>query len=98
MSDDTQSPLAPTTSPLTEADPNSINDLIADRINEIMNTKPLDITDQDLRVMVEYYRRERGRFILESQNKAASPRKSAAAKKEPPTSVKDALASNLDLI
>lgn len=88
------SPLAPEVSPLLEADPNSINALIAERIDEIFNKPPALLTDEDLRVQVEYYRRERERFLLESQQKPVrqGPRKKA------PTSVKEAIASTIDLL
>jgi len=100
MSDTPPNPLAPEVSPLTEADPDSINKLIAERINAIMNTAPLDLSiegdDSDLRVLIAYHRRERARFIIESQNKAASPR--APGRKKVPTSVADAMVANADLV
>lgn len=95
MTEETPSPLAPPVSPLAEADPNSINELIAGRIDEIFNKPPLLLTDDDLRIQVEYYRRERARFLIESQNK---PARAPAGSRKKPTSVADALASTSDLI
>ena len=89
------SPLAPIVSPLTEADPNSVNELIADRIDAIFNKKPLDLTNADLRLQIEYYRRERQRFLVESQAKIAAGPK---VRKPVPTSVADAIASTQDLL
>lgn len=91
MSD--SSPLAPETSPLVEADPNSLNELIQGRIDEIFNKPPLMLSDDDLRLQVEYYRRERLRFLKESENKP--PR--SGPRKKTPTSVSDALSSSTDL-
>lgn len=88
-------PLAPAVSPLLEADPNSVNELIANRIDEIFNKPPALLTDDDLRVQVEYYRRERLRFLLESQNK---PARASGPRKKTPTSVSDALGSDVDLL
>jgi len=65
------SPLAPAISPLAEADPNSVNALIADCIDEIFNKNPLALTDADLQVQIDYYRRERQRFLVESEAKIA---------------------------
>jgi hypothetical protein len=94
MSDDEKSILEPEISPLTEAEAGSINTLIGERINKLFNTRPQDITDEDLTAMIEYYRKERGRFIIESQNKAPRAKPgTAAAKKPAPTSVADAMQS-----
>lgn len=97
---DTKPTLAPAVSPLLEADPNSINDLIADRISQIMNKPPFDITidgdDSDIAVLVAYHRRERARFILEAQTKTAGPR--SGPRKKAPASVAAALAGTADLI
>ena len=88
MSDDAPiSPLAPAVSPLLEADPNSINELIQERINDIFNKKPLLLSDDDLRVAVEYYRRERQRFQQESLAKQAKGPSVRAKPKAAPTSV-----------
>jgi len=82
------SALAPDISPLTEADPLAVNELIASRLDTIFNKDPLELTDEDLMVQITYYRRERQRFIAESQAKAASAPK---PKKEAPKSVKEVL-------
>lgn len=97
MSDEptTPSPLAPETSPLAEADPNSINAFIQERVDAIFNKPPALLTDNDLQVAVEYYRKERARFVLESQNK---PARATGPRKKAPTSVSEALKSSLDLI
>jgi len=93
MSDSEPSPLAPDVSPLAEADTDSVNLLISERINKIMNTPPLDLSDEDLAITVAFYRKERARFILESQNKASRPKAPAGqGKPKPaPTSVADAI-------
>ena len=100
MSDTPLPTLAPMVSPLLEADPNSVNDLIAERINQIMNKPPFDITvdgdDSDIAVLVAYHRRERARFLLEAQAKTAGPR--SGARKKAPGSVAEALVANADLI
>lgn len=90
MSDTPISPLAPEVSPLSEADPNSLNMLIEERITDVFNRPPLDVTDADLDVMVAYYHKERARFKLESAEKELKPKK-PRSKKPPPTSVADAL-------
>ena len=67
----------PPPSPLLKADPNSINELIKERIDEIMNIPPLAkdaegnylLTDDKLRLQVRYYQQERLRFLKESQEK-----------------------------
>lgn len=90
------SPLAPEVSPLLEADPNSINTFIQERVDKIFNKPPLLLSDEDLKVAVEYYRNERVRFAKESLNKESKPRVKAGTKA--PKSVKEALASIEDLI
>jgi hypothetical protein len=84
-------------SPLAEASPNAVNELIQQRINHVMNTRPLLLSDDDLRVAVEYYRQKRATFILESQAKV--PRAvAAAARKAVPKSVAEAIAANEDIL
>ena len=87
------SPLAPDVSPLAEADPNSINELIQQRIDDIFNKPPALLTDEDLKFQCEYYRRERARFLIESQTKPVR----ATTRRKAPTSVKEALESSSDL-
>jgi len=105
MSDKNASLLAPEVSPLTEADPNSLDDLIGERLNTIQNMKPLDVSDEDLRALIVYYQKGRAKFILESQNKA--PRAKPSAKPVPksqaksgkvPQSVAEILSNNLKLL
>lgn len=97
MSDDISSiaPLAPEVSPLLEADPASLNEFISSRVNEIFNKPPLAVSDEDLMAMVEYYRRERTRFQIESAAKPPRAAKGTAAPKSKvaPKSVKEALAA-----
>ena len=97
MSDPNPPPsaLAPIISPLSEADPNSINLFISERVDAIFNKQAKHITDDDLKVMVEYYRKERQRYLEQSQAKANLPPK---PRKAPASSVADAIASSLDLI
>lgn len=98
MSDEPQDqPLAPVESPLVEADPNSINTLIAGRIDDIFNKPPLLLSDEDLRFTVEYYRRERARFMTESAAKEAKPRV-AGKRRAVPKSVAEAIQSSVDLL
>ena len=100
MSDEPTSPapLAPAVSPLEQADPNSINELIdSERLDRIFNTPALNLTDDDIRFQIEYYRKERHRFLLESQQKEAN-KAAPRAKKAAPKSVADALVSSADLI
>lgn len=92
------SPLAPAVSPLLEADANSINDFIEDRVNEIFNKKPLLLSDDDLRIAVGYYRQERQRFMVESQAKANKAPSATGGRRKTPTSVSDALSSSADLL
>lgn len=82
------SPLAPKVSPLGEADPNSLNGLIDERIDDIFNRKPQLITDADLRFMVEYYQSKRLTFLQESQVKELKPK---GQRRAAPTTVADAL-------
>ena len=99
------SPLAPTVSPLTEADPSSVNLLIAERLDEIFNKNPLkklpdgtyDLSDADLRSMILHYRQERQRYMIEAQIKANAPPKARKAVAVP-KSVADAMASTDDLL
>lgn len=86
MSDELMPPGA---SPLTEADPNSLNTLIAERITDIFNRPPLMISDADLDAMIEYYQRERLRFKQESEMKEQRPR--GTSRKKTPESVAEAL-------
>jgi predicted ATP-binding protein involved in virulence len=98
------SPLSPVVSPLLEADPNSLNELIQERIDEIMNIRPLMkdqngnyiLTDAKLTEMVNYYRKKRVIFLKESQQKELKPREKR--QKKPPASVAEALASSEDLL
>jgi hypothetical protein len=91
MSDDNStSPLAPEVSPLVEADPNSINEFIQTRVDAIFNKPPLLLNDDDLRIAVEYYRKDRQRFLTES---AAKQTKATGPRRKVPTSVAEALAS-----
>jgi hypothetical protein len=95
MSDDNAaSPLAPLVSPLLEADPNSINDLIQSRIDDIFNKPPLLLSDADITAAVEYYRKERARFLLEAQTKPA--RGNGSAKRKTPSSIAEALNARPD--
>lgn len=92
------SPLAPDVSPLIEADPSSINEFIEKRVDDIFNKPPLLLSDDDLRLAVEYYRRERTRFMTESAAKANKEPVRRGARKPVPKSVAEALAANEDLL
>ena len=92
------SPLTPNQSPLLEVDPTSINELIETRLDLIFNKPPALISDDDLRSMIVYYRRERERFLSESalkENAEKKPKAAASAaggaKKKAPKSVADAM-------
>jgi hypothetical protein len=96
------SPLAPIgTSPLVEADPGSLNTLIKERIDEIFNLNPLPkddngnylLTEAKLQQMVDYYRKERVRFLVESQEKEAKAAEKGirGPRKAAPKSIADAL-------
>jgi hypothetical protein len=89
-------PLAPETSPLSEPDPNSLNELIESRIDDMFNKPSLKITDADLKVMVEYYQKERLRFKIESDQKDQKPK--GTRSKRAPTSVADAIAGTADML
>jgi hypothetical protein len=84
------SPLSPEASPLTEADPNSLNEFIQ-RVAEIFNKPILEVSDQELLVAVEYYQKERARFKIESQQKEQRPKANGKGRKI--TSVADAIAT-----
>lgn len=79
----------PSESPLSEADPKSLDHLIGDRINDIFNKAPLLVSDEELTLMIEYYQRERSRFKAESEMKEQRPR---GAPRKKPESVAEALA------
>ena len=105
MSDEV-SPLAPPgDSPLKEAEPGSINELIKERIDEIFNLHPTAkdeegnylLTEAKLNQMVEYYRKERSRFLVESQEKEAKAL-AKGPRKAVPKSVAAALAASEDLL
>jgi hypothetical protein len=83
---------------LVEADPDSINLLISSRINKVMNTRPEDITDEDLEMMVSYYRNERARFIIESQAKPPRAKPSAKPTAKTAASAQEALANAADTL
>lgn len=85
--------LAPPVSPLAEADPNAINVLIQERIDELFNKPPLSLSDVDLQAIVEYYRQQRVKFAAEAATKP--PRKARA---KAPTSVKEAITATVDLL
>lgn len=94
--DMSDSPLSPTVSPLLEADPNSINELIKNRIDDIFNKPPLSVSDDELRIQIDYFRKERHRFLLESQQqKTPRAKVPAGAKKKTPTSVDDVISDLL---
>lgn len=85
-------------SPLGEPDPNSLNTLIAERVNEIFNKAPLSLEDDELDLMIAYYQKERTRFKLESELKEQRPR-ATATKRKAPESVAEALTiATLDMI
>lgn len=89
-------PLAPAVSPLAEADATSINELIATRIDDIMNKRPLLVTDEELLAVIEYHRKNRERFMLESAAKALLP--PGQRRRKVPGSVAEAIASSSDLL
>jgi hypothetical protein len=93
-------PLAPEVSPLAEASPDAINEFIQQRVDSIINKSPLLVTDDELRVVVEYHRKARERFQLEAENKPARARAAAKPKeaKAPPKSVADAIQASADLL
>jgi hypothetical protein len=98
MSDDYVSPLAPAVSPLTQADPAAINEFVEQRVDAIFNKPPLSgITDDELMVMVRYYREKRQIFLTES---AAKEAKGPTRRRTGPSpkSVAEALASTSDLL
>ena len=78
-------------SPLNEADPNSINDLIA-QINVIFNKRPNDLSDSDLATVVKYFRSERHRFVIESKSVPVK-----GARRKIPTSVAEALPGSIEI-
>jgi hypothetical protein len=86
---DVNNPLSPSVSPLNEADPNSINILIQERLTDIFNKDPLLVTDDDLLAMVEYYQKERLRFKQESMEKELRPK--GERRKAIPKSVTEAI-------
>jgi hypothetical protein len=90
--------LAPEVSPLLEADPNSLNELIVQRIDDIFNKKPILLTDEDLKFQVEYYQRERLRFRAESLAKESKEKKPRATGRKVPTSVAGALSAGEDIL
>ncbi len=94
--DNTPMALAPEQSPLDEANPESLNELLGERINKIFNMKPLDLRDNDLADIVKYYRNERLRFLQEEQRKAAEGPKTA--RRKVPKSVAEAIQASIDLI
>ena len=92
------SPLAPAgQSPLTEADPNSLNIFIQERVDTIMNKNPIkNLSDNELKQLVLYYQNGRERFKIESQAKEAKPK---GTRKPIPKSIAGALAlSSEDLL
>jgi len=93
-----KNPLIPEISPLTEAEPNSLNEFISTRLDDVFNRKPSEISDEDIRTMVEYYRRERLRFQTEQQIKATQePKKRTRKTAGTPKSVEEAISSyNVD--
>lgn len=102
------SPLAPLgDSPLKEADLNSLNTFIKERIDEIFNLHPTVkdeegnylLTDAKLNQMVDYYRKERARFLIESQEKEAKAlSKATGPRKAAPKSVAAMIAASEDLL
>ena len=56
-------------SPLTEADPSALNELMT-RIPTIFNKRPLDLTDTDIADTVLYFRHQRAKFATLAKEKA----------------------------
>lgn len=56
-------------SPLAEADPASLDELMA-RIPTIFNTRPLDLSDSDITDTVVYFRSKRAMFSTLAKQKA----------------------------
>ena len=95
------SPLVPDISPLTEADPAAINDLIASRLDAAMNKAPKLVTPSDLAAMVQYYRESRAKHLADSQAKAAAktgPKAPRASKPKTPKSVAEVTKNYSDLL
>jgi hypothetical protein len=87
--------LAPAASPLAEASPDSINELLGARINVLFNTPPLHIDDSALADMVRYYQADRVKHMEEEKKKIAEGPKT---RRKAPTSVVEALSSSADLV
>lgn len=93
MSDNQPTMPVPEVSPLLEADPGALNEFIETRVNEIFNKKPIMLTDEDLKIAVDYYRSQRARFKAESEKKAiAGPTSRRTKAATPIKSVAEALA------
>jgi hypothetical protein len=78
-------------SPLAEADPSSLDELMA-RVRTTFNTKPLDLTDDDIAANVKYFRLQKHKFAALSREKAekdaSAPKRS---RKSSASSISEAL-------
>lgn len=65
-------------SPLVEADPNSLNELM-ERVDIVFNMRPLDKADEDVELVVTYFQQRRSRLSTLAKAKelkdAENPRK-----------------------
>ena len=62
-------------SPLTEADPKSTDELMS-RIQRIFNTRPLELSNNDIVDIVLYFRLKRAMFAQLAKEKADEPKRS----------------------
>lgn len=60
-------------SPLSEAEPNSLDELMA-RVRVTFNTKPLDLTDEDIVSNVTYYRLKRSQYAALARERELNPK------------------------
>ena len=80
-------------SPLSEADPHSLDELF-ERINQkLISGMPESITDDDLKPVIIALRAQRVKHLQDQATKAAKPPKTRQAK---PTSVASAIATIVD--
>lgn len=84
MTNPTDEKAVPPASPLAEADPHSLDELLGARFAAVVNKQPLELTDEDLRTAVAYYRADRVKIAKEQNSKPKA--------KPKPKSVAEALA------
>jgi hypothetical protein len=98
MSDQPQpTPLFPegSTSPLSSVDADALDKLLMEKTQAIFNMSPTQYTNDDMKTVADYYRKNMARFLIEEQTKIAEGKQGGAKRgTKKATSVAEALKLN----